>query len=361
MRVLITGGGGFIGSSMARRRLGHGDDVVIFDDFSRTGAIENVAWLRRQAHAHRLTVVRGDVRNAASLSSAIEGTDAIIHLASQTAVTRSLTDPRADFQINALGTVNVLEAARAQMRPPMVLYASTNKVYGAMGDLAVEEAPTRWVSPSLPLGIPEAQPLDFHSPYGCSKGAGDQYVRDYARIYGLRTVVFRQSCIYGPRQMGVEDQGWLAWFLIAALHGEPITVCGDGKQVRDVLFVDDLLDAYDAAIDRMDLVQGEVFNLGGGPNRTTSIWREFAPRIERLLGRSVDARFVDCRPGDQRVYVSDVRKAERLLGWTPRTNVDEGIDRLWAWVCTLRSRSGLEDRLAASRSKSPRGELRVRV
>lgn len=203
--------------------------------------------------------------------------------------------------------------------------------------MATVEAPTRYAYRDLPCGIAEDQPLDFHSPYGCSKGAGDQYARDYHRIFGLRTVVLRQSCIYGPRQMGCADQGWLAWFLIAALTGQPVTVYGDGKQARDVLFVDDLLDAYDAAVNLIGTAAGQVYNIGGGPDRVLSVWVEFGPLLERLAGRPIPTSRAPWRPGDQRVYVSDIRKAGRELGWTPRLAVEEGLERLYAWVDAHRS------------------------
>ncbi len=248
------------------------------------------------------------------------------------AVTTSVTDPRNDFEINAEGTFNVLEAARLSGRKPIVTYASTNKVYGEMLDVPIAEAPTRWHYADLPNGCPETQPLDFHSPYGCSKGTGDQYVRDYARIYGLKTVVFRQSCIYGPRQFGVEDQGWVAWMTIAALTGKQITIYGDGKQIRDILYVEDLLDAYDTAIRKIDSVKGKVFNLGGGPDNTMSIWTEFGPILEGLLGKSIPVDRGDWRPGDQKVFVADIHKAADELGWSPKIGVKEGVSRLFDWV-----------------------------
>jgi len=263
---------------------------------------------------------------------AASAADVIIHLAAQVAVTTSVTNPREDFEINAQGTFNALEAARASSRKPIFLFASTNKVYGGMDDVKVVEEPTRWAYDGLPFGAAETQPLDFHSPYGCSKGAGDQYVRDYARIYGMRTVVFRQSCIYGLRQFGIEDQGWVAWFVIAAVKGHPISIYGDGKQVRDLLFVNDLVAAYDAAIDHIDVTAGEVFNLGGGRDNTISIWTEFAPMLERMVGKELYVKHGDWRPGDQRVYISDIRKAERVLGWKPQINVEEGVRLLTAWV-----------------------------
>ena len=328
----ITGGAGFIGSNYVSRLLERGEKVSIYDNLSRAGAPRNLAWLREKFGdtAFKLTV--GDVRDAALLTVASREADVIIHLAAQVAVTTSVVKPREDFEINAQGTFNMLEAARLNDRKPVLLYASTNKVYGGMEDVEVVEDATRWRYADLPLGCPETQPLDFHSPYGCSKGAGDQYVRDYARIYDLPTIVLRQSCIYGPRQFGVEDQGWVAWMIIAAVTGHPLTIYGDGKQIRDVLHVDDLLNAYDASIEKISTVRGQVFNLGGGPDNTMSIWTEFGPLLEKLLGKPVLVKRGDWRPGDQKVFVADIRKAGRDLGWTPRISVKEGVGRLFNWV-----------------------------
>ncbi|MCX6039281.1 MAG: GDP-mannose 4,6-dehydratase [Chloroflexi bacterium] len=328
----ITGGAGFIGSNYVSRLLERGEKVTIYDNLSRAGAPRNLAWLQEKfgEAAFRLTV--GDVRDAALLTISSRAADVIIHLAAQVAVTTSVIHPREDFEINAQGTFNVLEAARLNERKPVILYASTNKVYGGMEDVKVVEDATRWRYSDLPLGCPETQPLDFHSPYGCSKGTGDQYVRDYARIYGLPSVVLRQSCIYGPRQFGVEDQGWVAWMIIAAVTGRPLTIYGDGKQIRDVLHVDDLLNAYDAATAKIDSVRGQVYNLGGGPENTMSIWTEFGPLLERLLGKPVPVRRGDWRPGDQKVFVADIRKAERDLGWKPKVGVEAGEGRLFEWV-----------------------------
>lgn len=330
MHYLVTGGAGFIGSNYVARLLARGDQVTIYDNLSRRGAAANLAWLQTQPGA--LTFVHGDVRDAALLAESARDAGVIVHLASQVAVTTSVVDPRTDFEINALGTLNALEAARLSGRRPIVLYASTNKVYGGMEEVGVVEEATHYRYRDLPTGVPETQPLDFHSPYGCSKGAGDQYVHDYARIYGLPTVVFRQSCIYGPRQFGVEDQGWVAWFIIAALQGRPLTIYGDGKQIRDLLWVDDLLDAYDAAIARIDRTAGQVYNVGGGPDNTLAIWREFGPLLEALVGHPLTVTWGDWRPGDQRVYVSDIRKAGRELGWQPRVSIHEGLRRLYEWV-----------------------------
>ena len=328
----ITGGAGFIGSNYVSRLLERGEKVTIYDNLSRAGAPRNLAWLREKFGETAFQMTVGDVRDAALLTTSSRTADVIVHLASQVAVTTSVTHPREDFEINALGTFNVLEAARLNERKPVILYSSTNKVYGGMEDVKVVEDDTRWRYADLPLGCPETQPLDFHSPYGCSKGTGDQYVRDYSRIYDLPTVVLRQSCIYGPRQFGVEDQGWVAWMIIAAVTGRQITICGDGKQIRDVLHVDDLLNGYDTDIARINTVKGRIYNLGGGPENTMSIWTEFGPKLESLLGKPIAVARSDWRPGDQKVFVADIRKAMRELGWEPKIGVEEGMKKLFEWV-----------------------------
>lgn len=331
-RYLITGGAGFIGSNYVARLLACGARVTIYDNLSRAGGSLNLQWLQDTFGREAFTLVVGDVRDASSIAEIARQADVIVHLAGQVAVTTSVQNPREDFESNALGTFNVLEAARLSGRQPIVLYASTNKVYGGMEDLPVVEDESRYRYADLPLGIPETYLLDFHSPYGCAKGAGDQYVRDYHRIYGLPSVVLRQSCIYGTRQWGIEDQGWVAWMVIAALTGKPITIYGDGKQVRDVLFVEDLLDAYDAAIANMGVAAGQIYNVGGGPQNTLSIWQEFGSLLARILGKEIPVSRSGWRPGDQRVYISDIRKAGRELGWRPRIGVEEGVRRLVAWV-----------------------------
>lgn len=330
--ILVTGGAGFIGSNYVHRLLQRGEKVTVYDNLSRAGAPRNLRWLEESYGKDAFRLVAGDVRDASLLTATAREADVIVHLAGQVAVTTSVVKPREDFEINALGTFNVLEAARLSERNPIVFYSSTNKVYGGMDDVEVAETPTRWQYKDLPFGCPETQPLDFHSPYGCSKGAGDQYVRDYGRIYGLRTVVFRQSCIYGPRQFGVEDQGWVAWFVIAAVTGRPLAIYGDGKQVRDLLHVYDLLDAYDLALEKIGQVSGQVFNLGGGPENTISIWTEFGPLLEKLLGRAIPVSRGDWRPGDQKVFVADTRKAQAELGWKPKYDVEKGVRQLFDWV-----------------------------
>jgi CDP-paratose 2-epimerase len=332
VRILITGSAGFIGCNLARAWLRRGHTVVVYDNLSRPGSERNLEWLRSFA-GDALEIIRGDVRDAAAVVAAVRGADVVVHLAGQVAVTTSVHDPRDDFEINALGTFNVLEAARLAPHPPIVMYASTNKVYGGMEDVAIVEEPARYRYRDLPNGVSEAQPLDFHSPYGCSKGAGDQYVRDYHRIYGLKTVVFRQSCCYGPRQFGIEDQGWVAHFVIAAQLNRPFFIYGDGKQVRDVLFIDDLIAAYTLALEHIDVAAGKIYNVGGGPANSLAIWTEFQPILSRLAGRAVEpANFYAWRPGDQPVFISDNSRLERELGWRPQVGVEEGITRLWGWV-----------------------------
>jgi CDP-paratose 2-epimerase len=336
LKALVTGGAGFIGSNLVDRLVREGQEVIVYDNLSRQGTDKNVAWLRAQ-HDNRWKLTQSDIRDFDTLRRAAARVDVIYHLASQVAVTTSVHDPRHDFEVNALGTFNVLEAARLAGHRPMVLYASTNKVYGGMEDVVVVERDADYAYQTYPHGIPETYPLDFHSPYGCSKGAGDQYVRDYARIYDLPTVVFRQSCIYGPRQFGVEDQGWIAWFLIAAVTDQPITIYGDGKQVRDILWIDDLLDLYQAAIEQMRVASGRVYNVGGGPGNTLAVWSELGPMLEELMGRQISVAWDDWRPGDQRIFVADIRRARYELGWQPQVSREKGVRRLYEWVVANKS------------------------
>jgi CDP-paratose 2-epimerase len=332
MLYIVTGGAGFIGSNTVHRLLREGHRVVVIDNLSRPGSRRNLDWL--QQAGGDLTFVLQDIRDFDGLRRAVRphAAEAVLHFAAQVAVTTSVTDPRQDFEINALGTFNLLEALRAESLNPIVLFTSTNKVYGALAHLKVEETETRYRYADVPEGVGEATPLDFYSPYGCSKGTADQYVHDYGRIYGLRTVVFRNSCIYGTRQFGIEDQGWLAWFVIAALLGKPISIYGDGKQVRDVLSIDDLVEVMLRAVARPEVSAGQVYNIGGGPSRTVSVWKEFGPMLESLLGKAIPVGHHDWRPGDQKIYVSDIRKASRDFGWEPKVDVDEGVRRLFDWV-----------------------------
>jgi CDP-paratose 2-epimerase len=331
-KTLITGGAGFIGSNYAFRLLQRGEEVILYDNLSRRGAADNLKWLEENFGKKSFQFVNDDVRNLPGLEKVIRSANVVIHLAAQVAVTSSVANPREDFEINALGTFNVLEAARKAGHQPVIIFASTNKVYGGLEDLRVEEEPTRYQLVDYPNGIAETRGLDFHSPYGCSKGCGDQYVRDYSRIFQIPTVVFRQSCIYGKRQFGIEDQGWVAWFVIAARLGRAISIFGDGKQVRDLLFVDDLIDAYDLAIEKISQVSGQVFNIGGGIENAISIWREFQPLLEKIQHQKIAWNQFGWRPGDQKIYISDTTKIHAVTGWKPRIDVARGIEILSDWV-----------------------------
>jgi CDP-paratose 2-epimerase len=331
MRWLITGGAGFIGCNVAAHLVQEGIEVVVLDNLSRAGARANLEWLRTQGP---VTFLEADVRDFDALTRAFRSQrrlDVVLHLAAQVAVTTSVANPREDFEVNALGTFNLCEAVRHFAPEAALLNAATNKVYGEMAHLGVVERDGRYEYVDRPYGVGEDEPVDFHSPYGCSKGSGEQYVRDYARIYGLRTVSFRQSCIYGPRQFGVEDQGWVAWFTIAALLDRPITIYGDGRQVRDVLFVDDLVDCYLTAAAQVDAIRGRVYNVGGGPDNTLSLL-ELLALLEASLGKPIPRSYADWRPGDQRVFVCDIRRIEADLGWKPRVAKDVGVRRLIEWV-----------------------------
>lgn len=361
-KVLVTGGAGFIGANLVARLVREGCQVTIFDNFSRLGCSQNLKWLQSELGEDGFDVIRGELADVSAVSRAVANKECIYHLAGQVAVTTSVRNPRMDFEHNALGTFNILEAARLVGDDPIILYASTNKVYGDMNQTPTAEGLTRYEYQDLPFGVSEAQPLDFHSPYGCSKGCGDQYVRDYARIFGLRTVVVRQSCIYGCRQLGIEDQGWIAWFMIAALSGRDIKIYGNGKQVRDVLFVDDLLDLYAVVIRHIDVSAGQIYNVGGGPANTLSIWAEFGRLLGGLMGKDVPATYCPPRPGDQPIYISDIRKAERELGWYPAISAEEGITRLFHWI---RSNQSLFDGLKPiepirlTRHRPPNSEVAV--
>jgi CDP-paratose 2-epimerase len=333
---LITGGAGFIGTNLADYYLSHNKNVTIFDNFSRAGTEENVRWLEEK-HGDRMKIVKGDVcRLDSQFQDLIEQTEVVFHLAAQVAVTTSVTNPSEDFEINARGTFNVLEAVRKSSSKPAVLYSSTNKVYGKMDDLAITEREGRYAYADLETGVPVSRPLEFYSPYGCSKGCGDQYVTDYARIYGLDTVVFRQSCIYGPHQFGIEDQGWVAWFAIRAMQGLPFTIYGDGRQVRDVLYISDLINAYDAAVSNIEKTRGKAYNIGGGPQNTLSLL-ELVNLLEEQFGSKLQYDFDDWRPGDQLVYISDLRQAAEDFGWTPQISTVEGVANLVDWLSWNRS------------------------
>lgn len=329
MNVLITGGCGFIGCNTAARFMSLGDSVVAFDNLSRAGAARNLEWMRA---CGPIEFIQGDVRDASEVNVLLSRQfDVVIHLAAQVAVTTSIEDPRGDFEHNALGTLNVLESLRLYGPRTIFINASTNKVYGRLSNIAVDERDRRYAFSDLRGGVTEAQPLQFHSPYGCSKGAADQYVEDYARVYGLRCFNLRQSCIYGSRQFGMEDQGWVAWFLFAHLTGKPISVFGNGKQVRDLLDVEDLVECYRAVIDNVDTLSSSTFNIGGGVENTLSILELFE-WIETVSGRPVEFQFKPPRRGDQPIYVSDITKAKTVLGWQPRISTQTGLHRLYEWV-----------------------------
>lgn len=337
MNILITGGAGFIGINTAKYYLDKGNWVKILDNFSRTGSKQNMEWLKKMSNRH-FAVINDDLRNNSKLlKKAVEEADLIIHLAGQVAVTKSVENPREDFESNLLGTFNVLESIRKSKNQPVLIYSSTNKVYGALPDIKIKELKTRYSIVGLPLGVSEEQNLDFHSPYGCSKGAADQYVRDYARIYNLKTIVFRQSCIYGPRQFGIEDQGWLAWFIISISRKQPINIYGTGKQVRDILYIDDLIDAYDKAFNKIEITSGQIYNIGGGIDNSISIWFELKPILEKLFGFTIRANFLQIRPGDQPIFISNINKAKTDFAWEPKVSTDEGIRYLYNWIITNKS------------------------
>ncbi len=331
--VLITGGAGFLGCNIAHRLAAEGREVRILDSLARPGVEANLAWLKER-HKGRIAVLLADIRDQAAVREAVGGAEAVLHLAAQVAVTTSLADPIHDFEVNARGTLNLLEAVREQCQPPALLFASTNKVYGR---LLTDEAVARQGKRYAPLerrlarGVSEEAPLDLYSPYGCSKGAADQYVRDYARVFGLRSVVLRMSCVYGPGQFGTEDQGWLAHFFLQALRKEPITIFGDGYQVRDALYIDDATAAWLAALDRIDTIKGRVFNLGGGPANAVSL-REVLDLIEEMLPYRPSASFSDWRPGDQPWYVTDIAAIAAALDWSPRMGVRQGVTKLHSWL-----------------------------
>src|SRR4051794_23097614 len=335
--ALITGGAGFIGTNLAAALAESGGRVRIFDNLSRAGVAANLAWLREHC-GERIEFHEGDIRDRAAVDRAVAGVSQVFHFAAQVAVTSSLTDPIFDFTVNAGGTLNLLEAIRARPARPPLVFTSTNKVYGDLEDVELVPDGSRYIPADTDTrmsGIGEARSVDFHSPYGCSKGAADQYVLDYARTFRLPAVVFRMSCIYGPHQFGTEDQGWVAHFLIRAIEQQPITIYGDGLQVRDILYVDDLVRAFRLAQQHIDTVRGQAFNIGGGPTRTTSLV-ELIDVIGALENRPIPLEFDGWREADQRYYVSDTRKFQEATGWTPRASVAEGVRALHAWLRATR-------------------------
>lgn len=330
--ILISGGAGFIGCNAAQRYALQGHRVTLIDQLSRTGSERNLAWLN-SLKLPNLTFVKADIRDPESVLRIFEteAFDTVLHCAAQVAVTLSIKDPVHDHAVNTLGTLNMLEGLRRGKNPKaFFIFTSTNKVYGGLEELKISEGETCYRLTDLPNGIPESQNLDFHSPYGCSKGAADQYTRDYARIYDLNTVVFRQSCIYGPQQVGIEDQGWIAWFVRKALQNASVNVYGTGKQVRDLLYIDDLLDAYDMAERCVDKTRGQIYNMGGGPSSAKSVIEVL--EIIKKDFPNLTWKFEAWRAGDQKVYISDVSKAEHDFGWKPKTSSEAGISKLIAWA-----------------------------
>jgi CDP-paratose 2-epimerase len=358
-QVLITGGSGFIGTNLAHRLLSAGHPVRLFDNLARPGVEQNLRWLR-DTHGSLVDIDVADVRDAEALRDAVKGAAQVFHFAAQVAVTTSLSHPLEDFEVNARGTLNLLEVVRAQPKPPPLVFTSTNKVYGGLDDVGLRRRNLRYepTDPSLRrTGVSESRPLDFHSPYGCSKGAADQYVLDYARTYGLPAIVFRMSCIYGPHQFGTEDQGWVAHFLIRAMEGRPIMLYGDGRQVRDILFVEDLVNAFLLAQQHMGTQSGQAFNIGGGPANTVSLL-ELIDTIGELLGHKPSVEFDGWRPGDQRYYVSDTAKFQRTTGWKPRVSVQDGLERLARWLTESRFSSTVSASAAGSTMRKAAGARR---
>jgi len=339
-KVLVTGGAGFVGSHVAESYARRGNEVIVFDNLSREYLLgkgyknANYNW-NHLGKYNNIKLIKGDVTNFRELKEASKDVDVIIHTAAQTAVTTSVSEPKTDFMINTIGTFNILETARKFCNNPAIIFCSTNKVYGNnVNEVKVLEKETRYVfEDNFKNGIPETFPIDLceHTPYGCSKLAADLYTQDYAKIYGLKTAVFRMSCIYGPGQFGVEDQGWVAWFTIATITAKPITIYGDGKQVRDILYISDLIHAFDAFLQRKDHLSGEVFNMGGGPKNTISLL-ELLDMLEQLTGKRSKIIFSNWRPSDQKVYISSISKTKEKLGWSPKVSPKEGVEGLVNWV-----------------------------
>lgn len=329
-KILVTGGCGFIGTNATSYYLKKGYKVIAVDNLFRAGSRQNLAWLKKQKGNFVFENV--DIRNAQKTLEVFKKhkPNLILHLAAQTTMVTSVTNPREDFEINAIGTFNVLEGMRKGSPKASLIYSSTNKVMGALDNIPVIEKKKRYNFKNI-RGVSEKYPLDFHGPYGCSKGCGDQYVRDYARIFNLNTVVFRQSGIYGPHQFGIEEQGWLAWFCNALLFNKPVTIFGDGKQVRDILYIDDLLRAFDLAFKNIKKISGKVYTVGGGPKFSLSIWELFEV-LESLADKKFNYKLSAWRLGDQKIYISDISSAKRDFGWTPRVSPKQGLKKLYVWI-----------------------------
>jgi CDP-paratose 2-epimerase len=350
--TLITGGAGFVGTNLAERLLAMGRRVVILDNLARPGVEQNLKWLRAR-HPDRLQAQVGDIRNEQLVSELTRGVSHVFHFAAQVAVTTSLSDPFADFEVNARGTLNLLEGLRRNSPDASLVFTSTNKVYGRMDDVELASRRLRYEPIDVnqaSYGFGEERSVNFHSPYGCSKGAADQYVLDYAHTFNLQACVFRMSCIYGPHQFGNEDQGWVAHFVIRALEGQSITLYGDGKQVRDILFADDLVRAFLLAESKIGSIAGQAFNIGGGPENTTSLL-ELTNLIAELHGEPLALQFSDWRTADQRYYVSDTRRFSAATGWRPRVGVRSGVTQLYGWLAEHRMTG--RRRLASTATPSP--------
>jgi len=332
MKLLITGGCGFVGANTAMRFVNNGWEVVVIDNLSRKGSEVN-AKLLSDRYGIRLITDVDIVKSAIKKTIINEKPEVIIHAAAQVAVTTSVEDPEFDFEVNAKGTLNVLEAARFLTKKPIFIFTSTNKVYGGMEKVSISEDDMRYKYSQMPFGVSENQNIDFHSPYGCSKGCAEQYVRDYFRIYGLPTIVFRQSCIYGLHQFGVVDQGWVSYLTMSAFFGKPINIYGDGKQVRDLLFMDDLSAAFQLAIENIDKTAGQIYNIGGGRKNTLSL-REFLGILEEKIGKKIKFKFNKWRHGDQKVYISDIRKAENDFRWKPVYDFNVGFNKMFDFIET---------------------------
>jgi CDP-paratose 2-epimerase len=343
VKLLITGGCGFLGSNLASDALARDDDLVVFDNLHRNGSRENLAWLSGQG---QFAFEHGDIRNRNDIEGVIQRVrpDAIFHLAGQVAMTTSIANPQMDFEVNVAGTHNLLEAVRKYSPQAITVYSSTNKVYGDLEQFSYSESASRYICDQHPAGFDESVQLSFHSPYGCSKGAADQYMLDYARIFGLRTVVFRHSSMYGGRQFATYDQGWVGWFCQKAVEArdasmrEPFTISGNGKQVRDVLHADDMKRLYLAAVERIDTVRGQAFNIGGGVDNSLSLLELFA-MLGKIVGVEPAFTQLPVRQSDQRVFIADIGKAARLLGWTPRVSAFEGVSRMIEWTDASASRT----------------------
>lgn len=343
MKLLITGGCGFLGSNLAAHAIHRGDDLVVFDSLYRAGSLENLRWLKGLgAFRH----VHGDIRNQNDITRVVTEfrPDAIFHLAGQVAMTTSIANPRMDFEVNVLGSHNLLEAVRLNCPDAVVVYSSTNKVYGDLEQYAYQETARRYICSDRPRGFDEATPLEFHSPYGCSKGAADQYMLDYARIFGLRTVVFRHSSMYGGRQFATYDQGWIGWFCQKAVEAEAgdaaeFTISGNGKQVRDVLHADDMIRLYFQALERVDRIRGQVFNIGGGVENSLSLLELF-DLLEEITGKKLIYKRLPPRESDQRVFIADIAKAMRLLEWKPAVSARDGVEKMVGWARMMHINAG---------------------